>query len=105
LVLGPTIAWAAEAAAPSGLDLKSLWKLVIPIAVPILIAGAKYLIPMLPGWLIPIVAPLLGGIADALVAWLAAVPANPVLGLILGSAGVGVREVADQLKQKIAPQP
>lgn len=73
------------------------WTLLIPVIVPLVIAGFKLGISRLPGWLLPIIAPLLGGVLDAGIAYLTGNPANPLMGAILGSAGVGVRELKDQL--------
>lgn len=74
---------------------------LIPVAVPILIFGIKKAFGMLPGWLLPIIAPILGGVADALLAWASGGAANPLLGAVLGSAGVGLREVVDQGKKAL----
>jgi hypothetical protein len=94
------VAFGADAPVKAaGLDLSNLWQAVIPVAVPLLIVGLKFLIPMVPGWLLPIIAPVLGGLADAVIAFVSGGTANPVLGAILGSAGVGLREVVDQLKK------
>ena len=81
----------------------SIWQALIPVAVPILIFLLKRGIAVLKekaAWTLPILAPILGGLADAGIAWVAGGTPNPVLGAILGSAGVGVRELVDQLKSK-----
>ncbi len=99
------IAFAAESAvaapAPAAVafSFASLWQLLIPVAVPLLIAFLKFALQVLPGWLLPILAPVLGGLADAAIAYATGGTANPMLGMILGSAGVGIREVVDQLKK------
>src|SRR3990172_2445514 len=90
--------FAAEAAA--AVPKLNLWQIAIPIVVPLVIAGLKWGLDWLPGWTLPILAPLLGGVADAVLAWVAGGVSNPLLGAALGSAGVGIREVVDQVKQK-----
>lgn len=79
---------------------------LIPILVPILLAALKAALPNMPKWLIPILAPVVGaasataaahGLDDASVSTID--PA--VFGAILGSAGVGVREIVDQCKQRL----
>ena len=42
----------------------NLWQTLIPVAVPLLIAGLKFLVTQLPVWILPILAPVLGGLAD-----------------------------------------
>ena len=79
------------------MDFATIFPLLIPLAVPLLIAGLKWGITKLPGWLLPIIAPILGGLLDAGIAWATGQAANPLVGAILGSAGVGVRELKDQL--------
>ena len=72
-------------------------QLLIPVIVPLVIAGLQLGITRLPGWLLPILAPILGGVIDAGLAWATGQTANPLFGAILGSAGVGLRELKDQL--------
>lgn len=84
------------------MDTLALVQLLIPVLAPLLIAGGKLLIPRIPRWLLPILAPLLGGALDALAAYATGGTANPVLALALGSAGVGLREIVDQLKRTAA---
>ena len=71
-----------------------LAQLLIPIVVPLLIAGIKKLAPKMPSWALPILAPVLG----ALSAGLSGV-ADPTTGAVLGSAGVGAREIVDQVRK------
>lgn len=80
----------------------ALWQAMIPVLVPILLYLLKLGIKVLQdkaAWLLPILAPIAGGLLDASIAWSTGGTPNPVLGAILGSAGVGIREVVDQLKQ------
>lgn len=80
-----------------GLDL--ILKL-IPLIVPLLIASLKFIIPKIPGWALPIAAPALGALVDYIAALATDNAASPVLAALLGSAGVGIRELLDQIKQK-----
>lgn len=72
---------------------------IIVAGVPILLYIVKLLIPKIPKWLIPILAPVLGGLVDAAIAYGSGGTANPIVGAFLGSAGVGLREIIDQLKK------
>ena len=79
--------------------------LLIAIAVPALIAGLKSWLPKLPSWSLPLLAPALGALSDW-VLQMSGVSTNGVtVGALLGSAGVGLRELQDQLKQKVGPPP
>lgn len=77
---------------------------VIPLLVPLIIAGLKALIPRIPKVWLPVLAPLLGAAID-IAAYYAGVTAgaSPVLAAALGSAGVGLREIVDQMKKAIQP--
>ncbi len=70
---------------------------LIPVVVPMVIAGLKALAPRVPKRLLPILAPILGGMIDAGAAYLQGGAPNPVLAAALGSAGVGLREILDQM--------
>lgn len=102
---GVALAWGADATAPatapatSTLAITNWVQLLIPIVVPILLAALKFAFSALPSWLIPILAPVLGGLGDAAIAFASGTPSNLVLGAALGSAGVGVRELVDQVKK------
>lgn len=76
--------------------------LLIVLGVPALIALLKMEIPKLPGWSLPIIAPLMGALADYLIHLAGGPGAGAVLGAALGSAGVGIREIYSQLQQKAA---
>jgi hypothetical protein len=100
-------AWAADPAKPvveatapaaTGVGL-NLWQTLIPLIVPIAIAGLKMGVSFVPPWLLPILAPILGGLADAGLAYATGSTTNPMVGMLLGSAGVGLREIVDQLRR------
>ena len=74
----------------------TLAQLLIPIVVPLVLAGLKRLAPSLPSWLLPVLAPFLG----ALSAGLSGVT-DVGTGAVLGAAGVGLREVVDQSRKAI----
>lgn len=87
---------------PGG-DGVSLALIVIPLIVPIVVAMAKFFIPKLPGWTLPIIAPALGALIDYLTTRATGAAASPLIAAALGSAGVGLREIVDQLKKVAAP--
>lgn len=74
------------------------WQTIIPILVPILVAALRLLLPKIPVNLLPVIAPIIGSLADYALSLASGSVANPVLGAILGAAGVGLREVFDQNK-------
>lgn len=73
---------------------------IIPVVVPILVWLGKKIVPVLPGWFLPILAPGLGALVDWIASQTTAHHANPALALALGSAGVGIREIIDQVGRK-----
>lgn len=77
--------------------------LTVAVLVPILMFGLKWIIPRLPGPLIPVIAGAIGPGVDWIVASLASIEASdPATAALVGLAGVGVREVADQLGKALA---
>lgn len=75
-----------------------------PVIVPLIIAGIKKLKPNIPTWLIPALSPFLG-LLLAYVGQLALHShANWALAAVLGIAGVGVRELKDQLTKPSEPK-
>lgn len=77
---------------------------LIPVIVPVIVAFLKWAIQFLPSWSLPIIASALGEVINY-VSGLAGGPTTSVLnGLMLGAAGVGLREVVDQVRSKIKPQ-
>jgi hypothetical protein len=97
--------WAAEvgAAAPAAASAgtNGLLLALIPVIVPLIIALGKWAVPKVPAWILPILAPALGALVDFLSSWATGSTASPALGAILGSAGVGVRELLDQVKGRL----
>lgn len=84
------------ASAPAPLDLR----LLIPVAVPMVISLAKLLIPRLPRASLPVIAIVLGAAAEFAVSGI--IGTNTAWGAALGAAGVGLREVVDQIKKTVA---
>lgn len=74
---------------------------LIPILVPVFLAGLKSFIPSLPKSSLPVLAPFLGALAEASMtaAGQPTLGGPPWLGAVLGSAGVGIREIVDQVKK------
>ncbi|OFV86874.1 MAG: hypothetical protein A3J75_00150 [Acidobacteria bacterium RBG_16_68_9] len=81
------------------LDLMTIITPIIIAAVPVAVLFIKKLIPTSLTWVIPILATVLGGVADATVAWAASRPASPMTAIMTGLAAVGLREIVDQLKK------
>lgn len=75
------------------------WVLVIPIAVPLVLGIAKSFVPKIPGWMLPVLAPLMGAAADYFAS--GTFGQGTAMGVIAGSAGVGVRELADQIMKRL----
>lgn len=75
----------------------SAWQLIIPIVVPTLLGLFKMLIADIPAKWLPILAPIIGIALDQLLQLLGLYSANPLIAIALGSAGVGIREIKDQL--------
>lgn len=79
--------------------------ILIPVLTPMLVALGKVVVPRCPPWLLPIIAPAF----IALVNWLSTMAGgpsvNPLLAVVLGAAGTGFREIADQAKQRIQNGP
>ncbi len=83
----------------------TVWTALIPLIVPVAIMLLKTFLPKLPTVALPILAPILGAGADIALHFAGVPSVGAVWGAVLGSAGVGLREIADQLKQAIAGKP
>lgn len=75
-----------------------------PIVVPLIIAGVKWVLPKIPTWLIPMLAPVLGGLMGVITNAATAANGNLWVAAALGLAGVGVREIVDQVKPSKDPK-
>lgn len=81
---------------------------IITVATPMLIAMFKLLIPKIPKQLLPVIAPVIGGLIDGLASASGLQESSPMLSVVAGSAGVGLRELFDQFKstdKTIPPTP
>jgi ethanolamine transporter EutH len=83
-------------------ELTKLGAALLAVLVPLAMAGIKRLIPKLPKFLLPILAPVVGAGLDALGGWIAGISVGSSLAAgMLGLAGVGIREIADQSKKAL----
>lgn len=76
---------------------------LVAFLVPLIVAAIKKYLDQVPSWALPIIAGPLGYGVDWAVAWLSNYPAMGWKAVIVGLAGVGVREVYDQTKKAITP--
>lgn len=79
--------------------------LLTPVVVPLIIAGMKLLMPKIPSWILPLIAPVLGVLINIIDQAVTSHAGNIWLAAALGLAGVGVREVVDQTKQTVTAPP
>lgn len=94
---------AVAPAATTGISPDGIVQWLTPILVPLLIAGFKKVSPSLPGWCLPILAPLLGMLLELVNSLATTHTSNFAVAAALGLAGVGLREVKDQLTPAKAP--
>ncbi len=80
------------------------WEMLIPVLVPVAIAGLKFLVPKVPPAWLPIIAPVLGAALEITMHFAGLSTGNGVVGALLGSAGVGLREIVDQLRKTSVSQ-
>lgn len=84
-------------------DPTPLWNALIAVLVPVAVWGIKKIIPRIPPVLLPIGATALGVLSNYLLTVAHALPhTSLMLGALAGAAGVGVREITDQVKQVTA---
>tara|TARA_R110000868_G_scaffold329464_1_gene590306 strand:+ start:108 stop:458 length:351 start_codon:yes stop_codon:yes gene_type:complete len=76
---------------------------LIPLLVPLAVACIKFLLPKVPKALLPILAPAIGAGIDAVASYATGHQSNLIAAALLGSAGVGLREIFDQVKQQVMP--
>lgn len=74
----------------------TIWQAFIPILVPLLLAGLKWVAPRVPKQVIPFIAPVLGAAIDLLMNVLKLGDGNGGLGAALGALGIGIREIFDK---------
>lgn len=79
---------------------------ITPILAPIIVTLVKLVLSKLPKWLLPILAALSGvGIDFAYGLATTTYQSNVFIGALLGLAGVGLREVVDQLNKSKSANP
>ena len=83
----------------------SPWLLLISVGVPIVVNLVKSLIPRLGKVWLPIIAASIGLVLAILDHFTGLLGGNPIAIVLLGAAGTGLREVADQLNQAIKSGP
>jgi hypothetical protein len=83
---------------------QSILTYLTPLIVPIVILGVKKVLPSVPSFVLPILAPILGIAIDYVNHFATGAGTNLWASIALGAAGVGLREVFDQVKQ-IKPVP
>lgn len=81
------------------MDWTSLITPAIIAAVPLIMSVVKKVIPDKAKVAIPVVAVAFGPVLDAVASGLQSQPASPGKGLLLGAAGVALREIVDQAKK------
>jgi mannose/fructose/N-acetylgalactosamine-specific phosphotransferase system component IIC len=92
----------------ASVSMVAVWNALIVALVPLVIAAIKkWVLPNVPGVVWPVVAPLLGIASNWLAVKAGLLPQTGLaLGALCGAAGVGLREVIDQVKQlKPSPSP
>jgi hypothetical protein len=91
----------AQTAPPESL-LTQLIPLVITALVPLLIALTKNFLPLIPSWVLPILAPILGIVLTWIQTMVPGAGGNVIVGAVMGGLGVWLREVIDQLKKRLS---
>ncbi len=81
------------------MDWSALVPGLIPVVVPVAVYLLKSLVPKVPTVWLPVAAIALGAVADTAAHFATGSVANPILGAVLGAAGVGLREVVDQIRK------
>ncbi|HSE02881.1 MAG TPA: hypothetical protein VLK35_01910 [Methylomirabilota bacterium] len=78
---------------------------VVIALIPILVNFIKKLIPAQFTWAIPLLAMVLGPVADFVSQQATGTGVGPVAAAALGLAAVGLREIVNQLRQAFSPTP
>jgi hypothetical protein len=87
------------------MDTNTLINLLTPIFGPIMVAGMKLLAPKLPGWTLPIICTIVGAAGNIIAHYVATIPQDQTMvAILLALAGVGVREIKDQLTPETKPK-
>ena len=81
------------------MNTSTIVSLLTPVIVPLVITGVKKVVPLIPTWLLPTLCPLIGVVIDFITHLSTGSNMNFAVSAALGLAGVGLREIVDQLKQ------
>lgn len=84
-------------------DPNAIIALSVPVLAPILTAGVKWLLPKIPPLLLPMICTGLGTLSGYLAQVGVGEHTNVGVAIGLGLAGIGVREILDQVKKVSAP--
>lgn len=98
LALFPVALFASDAASTGNVTADNIVSWLTPILVPLVLAGLKKISPSIPSWVIPIAAPVLGVLIDLANSYATGHSSNLLVAAGLGLAGVGLREIKDQIK-------
>jgi len=79
--------------------------LVIPVLVPLAVAAFKKLWGNVPPVVLPLLAAILGPVFDLAIGAVAGVESSGVWAVLLGLAGVGLRELKDQITKAVTAAP
>lgn len=91
------------------MDTQTIINSLTPLVGPALTAGVKKILPFVPSWALPIIATALGALFNGITTYAATNQTpNIYLAAALGLAGIGVREIKDQIspaEPKTPPTP
>lgn len=108
LILLTAVAVPAALAQTGDVPEPTLWQelapLLITAVVPLAIALGRKLIPVLPKWLLPILAPLLGVALSFVLDAATGIETGAVLAAVYGGLGTWLREMIKQINQASQPQ-
>lgn len=76
--------------------------LVVSVLVPLVVAAVKWWKPNIPKPWLPIIAALLGPVFDQAIAYVAGIEATGWQAALLGLAGIGLRELKDQIGKALS---
>lgn len=80
--------------------LRQMIVVLIPVLTPLVIAVLKKAVASLPPIALPILAPIIGVLIEAVAQAFGVSSVGATGGALLGLSGVGVREVVDQVKKR-----
>ena len=72
---------------------------LIPLYAPLIVAGIRKAIPVVPSIALPGVAVVVGIAGEAVLSWIAGKTPDPVWGGALGAVGVVIRDTVSQFKK------